>query len=300
MTTSEASMSLGSTLAAFRRQHTPRSQVVDGVAFPYFALGSAAAASFPAVVILPGLLGVGEMSFQLAEALAVRHRVLVPSWPRDADRADLLVRGIASILDAEGLSRAALVGASFGGLLAQRFVVRYPDRVSHLVLADTSVPRRQRASANRRAARLFAVLPGFCTRFLLRSLSARAMRDDDPRGFWAQYTAEVVATLSSADLASRYRVAADLDAGPALAGGAFTSRTLLLESDDDPLVNVAAARALQEAFCGAARHVFHQGGHSPAIRYPTQYAQVLTDFLTRDERAAAMQPNPPAHAMRPR
>jgi pimeloyl-ACP methyl ester carboxylesterase len=55
--------------------------------------------------------------------------------------------------------QAAIVGSSFGGLVAQRFALRYPDRVSQLILADTSVPRPERAAANRRAARLFPILP---------------------------------------------------------------------------------------------------------------------------------------------
>ena len=125
-------MSLESKLAAFRLRYTSHSQVVDGVAFPYFALGAAAAASLPAVVILPGLLGVGEMSFQLAEALAARHRVLVPSWPRDADRADLW----SGALPASSMRkdcRAPPWSGRPSGLVAQRFVVRYPERVSHLV-----------------------------------------------------------------------------------------------------------------------------------------------------------------------
>lgn len=281
MMASDPSPSLSTQLAAFRQVHPPRTRIIDGTAFQYYSAGPATQPDQPVAVILPGLLGRGEMSFQLATWLKRCHRVIAPSWPRAADSAEQLACAVAAILDGEGIVQAAVVGASFGGLLAQRFALRYPDRVTHLVLADTSVPRPDRAAANRRAARIIAVLPSRLVRWLLRQLSSRAMRGNDPSGFWAQYTAEVVAGLSADDLASRYRVAADLDAGPTLDGRAFAQRTLLLESDDDPIVRKEAARALREAFPGAALHVFHKGGHSPAIRYPEQYAKVLADFFAR-------------------
>jgi pimeloyl-ACP methyl ester carboxylesterase len=34
----------------------------------------------------------------------------------------------------------AILGASFGGAVAQVFVRRYPDRVSELILSNTGVP----------------------------------------------------------------------------------------------------------------------------------------------------------------
>lgn len=271
----DPSTSLASQLASFRRSHPPQGRVIDGIPFQYHALGQGP----QAVVILPGLLGAGEMSFQLATSLGTRYRVLVPSWPRAANSAARLLRGLAGILDGEGIKRAALVGASFGGLVAQHFALHYPDRVTGLVLADTSVPVPARASKNRRAARVFSVLPSSLVRWLLRKLGGRAMRGADPTGFWISYTAEIVAGLGAPDLAARYRAAADFDAAPGLDGRALASRTLLIECDDDPVVGKEASRALRAAFPGAALHVFPQGGHAPSILHPQQYADVVAAFL---------------------
>ncbi len=44
----------------------------------------------------------------------------------------------AGLLDAIGLDRVKVVGVSFGGMVAQEFVLRHPERVSRLVLACTS------------------------------------------------------------------------------------------------------------------------------------------------------------------
>jgi 3-oxoadipate enol-lactonase len=45
---------------------------------------------------------------------------------------------VAGLLDAIGWTRCHVVGVSFGGMVAQEFATRYPDRVERLVLACTS------------------------------------------------------------------------------------------------------------------------------------------------------------------
>ena len=49
---------------------------------------------------------------------------------------------ILALLDAAGVQKAALVGHSFGSLIALDTAARAPDRVSHLVLVGTAFPMR--------------------------------------------------------------------------------------------------------------------------------------------------------------
>ena len=49
---------------------------------------------------------------------------------------------IMALLDAAGVQQAALVGHSFGSLIALETAARAPDRVSHLVLVGTAFPMR--------------------------------------------------------------------------------------------------------------------------------------------------------------
>jgi pimeloyl-ACP methyl ester carboxylesterase len=54
---------------------------------------------------------------------------------------------------------------------------------------------------------------------------------------------------------------------------------LLIESDDDPIVTQAATQDLRAAFPTAATHVFHRGGHAPAILCPDGYARAIASFV---------------------
>lgn len=48
------------------------------------------------------------------------------------------IRDIAAVMDAAGVERANLLGLSEGGIMAQLFAARHPDRVEKLVLMDTT------------------------------------------------------------------------------------------------------------------------------------------------------------------
>ena len=47
-----------------------------------------------------------------------------------------------ALMDAAGLVKVALIGHSFGSLIALETAARAPDRVSHLVLVGTAFPMR--------------------------------------------------------------------------------------------------------------------------------------------------------------
>ena len=61
--------------------------------------------------------------------------------PRDAPYSiDLLAEDLRAFVDALGLERPVLCGVSMGGMIAQVYASRYPDRLGGLVLADTFTP----------------------------------------------------------------------------------------------------------------------------------------------------------------
>ena len=53
-------------------------------------------------------------------------------------RFDAHVEDLAGLMDALGIRRATVAGHSMGGMVAQYFALKYPERVDHLVLVATS------------------------------------------------------------------------------------------------------------------------------------------------------------------
>lgn len=79
------------------------------------------------------------------ERLGERHRVLALDLPGYGESDppgevsfDVLVGTVAGFLDAVGIERAAVVGHDVGGAIALLAAIRHPERVSRLVVMDTT------------------------------------------------------------------------------------------------------------------------------------------------------------------
>lgn len=267
-------------LRRFRATHPLKSLTLDGARWDYLISGQGR----EALLILPGLLGLAEMSFQHITLFEKTYRVIVPSYPFGVGTLDRLVGGLAALLDAEQIERAHVLGGSFGGLVAQRFVRAYPGRVARLVLSHTGGPRPDRARANRRAVTLFSLLPMSVLRFMLRGATRQSLRDAPEHiVFWEAYSDEMITRLTKADLISRYQLAADFDATSRFTPADlkdWPGRVLILEGDNDPIAEAAARASVKRLYPQAQVHVFHGSGHVASIARLDEYTAVIGQFLS--------------------
>ena len=106
------------------------------------------AGSGPAVVLGSGFLWDAEMWRPQIEALAARYRVIVPElWghgrsgpmPEGTGSVRDIARQHLALLDKLGIGRSAIVGLSLGGMWGAEMALMAPDRVTALVLMDTSL-----------------------------------------------------------------------------------------------------------------------------------------------------------------
>jgi len=97
-----------------------------------------------AMVLIPGIQGRCEWLRPTVDALERRHQEVL-SFSLNTIETDRFFDGctdhIDSLLDQIHASSAALVGISFGGLVAVHYAARRPDRVSKLVLTSPPSPR---------------------------------------------------------------------------------------------------------------------------------------------------------------
>lgn len=115
----------------------------DGVRIFYEVYGDTG----PAILLTHGFTESGAMWREQVEALSAAHRLIVwdmrghgrSDYPEDPDAYSEAhtVDDIKAILDEEGIDTAVIGGMSLGGYMSLAFNLRYPERVSALILVDT-------------------------------------------------------------------------------------------------------------------------------------------------------------------
>jgi 3-oxoadipate enol-lactonase len=97
------------------------------------------------LVNIPGAGSTMDGFYRHIPVYARKYR-LVAYDPRGAGRSDapdipytteMMADDLAGLLDAIGIDSAHILGASMGGMIAQQFALRYPQRVRSLILACT-------------------------------------------------------------------------------------------------------------------------------------------------------------------
>src|SRR5450631_1669433 len=249
-------MSQEDRLTAFRARYPNRDLAVAGVQWKYRICGEGPRP----LLMLPGGELVNDMGFDLVAALAPRFRIVYPAYPRVSSLDDL-ADGVAAILKAEDIARVTVLGASFGGAVAQCMVRRHPGRIERLILSNTGVPLAHLVRGRKIVNAVLSSIPWP----VLRALMARSILKllGAPAGelpFWRGYAKEsfatqvgkpdVIANLAiQLDYHRRYRFAPeDLTGWP--------GKIFVIESDDD-IFNAERRKALHDTYPQAPVYTFH-------------------------------------------
>lgn len=189
------------------------------------------------------------------------------------DYADL----VKDSLDELGIARAALVGLSLGGMIAQAFALTHPQRLNALVLAHTSARTEPavREMWNRRLeqfeqygleAQAAATLERWFTRAFAQASPmtlewlARQIRGTSPAGY-----AAAVGAIQALDYEHRL--------------GEIAVPTLVVAGEDDSAVPPSVAAAIAERVPDARMLVLKDAAHLGNVQQPVVFTEQVGEFL---------------------
>lgn len=139
--------------------------------------------SGPFLIYLPGMEGTGTLFFRQEPQLSRKFTVIcvtlrnAPSFTYSD-----LIEDVLKVYETENISKAIVVGESFGGTVALQFAIGRDERVSHLVLANTFSYFRHRVDLS---LALFLLPLGFwqpgrwVRNFVMRQILAAENVDED-------------------------------------------------------------------------------------------------------------------------
>ena len=203
-----------------------------------------------------------------------------------ADMAD----DAAGLLDALDIARAHIMGASMGGMIAQRFAAAYPERTLTLTSIMSTTGNRRLPRARREAMAVLTDRPQSTDPEVLIAHGVHAMRTIGSPGYPADpevLTAHIrsdAARMSYPQGFTRQIAAILADGDRRAILKHITAPTLVIHGVDDPLVPVAGGRDTAANIAGARLLEIPGMGHDlPTALIPT----ILDAFvaLTQPEKA---------------
>jgi proline iminopeptidase len=203
------------------------------------------------------------------------------SWGMDAQVADM-----EAVRTKFGFQKFALVGDSYGGLLAMAYAVAHPEHIEKLILSDSAAP------AWKDIVRVLPdVFPDVLDQIATREKNPTAnatdqrIRDHFLMLFYSEanrdaYLAGVKDLESVPQVSAAVQKATKtLDLTPELSK--FKFPTMVITGRFDMNVTPVTAWNIYKAIPGAKFVVFEKSGHLPSYEEPDKYVQVVEEFLSQ-------------------
>jgi proline iminopeptidase len=200
---------------------------------------------------------------------------------------DAQVADLDAVRQALGLDKFALLGDSYGGLVAMAYAAAHPEHVAKLILSDSPGPswhdivhllpdvfpdiQEQGAQEEKK----LGATTEAAARAGLRNHFRMIFYSPEKRDAYMNHMGDLGFEPAVGDAVEK--ATADLDLTPKLAG--FKFPTLVINGRYDMNVAPLTAWRLAHAIPGAKVVFFERSGHLPAYEEPEKYVEVLEGFL---------------------
>ena len=185
----------------------------------------------------------------------------------------------AGLMDALAIRRAALLGISMGGMIAQEFALHYPERLSGLILGCTHFGGPGVVPAD--PAIVGAVVAGVNANAEQQKLQLKATFSDDTianhRAVIAKHEEmRAMHAIPPFAFARQVHAIQNFDASARL--GSIKVPTLVIGGRDDRLVPFENSRLIASRIPGAQLAEL-PGGHLFFVEHPAQFNRAIIDFV---------------------
>lgn len=257
-------------LKSFREQNPPKQ--LNG--WNYISTGQ----GMETILWLVGGLKKADAAFQTIPMMADSFRIIAPDYPALSSM-DALADGLSAILAAEGIDSAYVLSGSFGGMLGQVFLRRYPAKVKKLVLSTTTAPDTAQIERYQQLLGMASAAP----EELLRELAPSQMfgtiaPPPHEAEFYRAYLKELYSQrLNKQDILSTYEAVIDYMKRDFSVWEA--ANLLILKSDNDATFGEAEQARLIALYPHAQIHTFTGAGHSPSSTQREAYFAKVREFF---------------------
>jgi 3-oxoadipate enol-lactonase len=237
------------------------------------------------LVLIPGLAGGFELLGPLARLLAPHFRVISYQLRGEDDCFALrrsfgiseLIEDLAEFLDWHCLEQPALMGVSFGGILALEFAARYPGRLERLVLQGVGA-HFERGLLPRVAGAVLARYPLPADNpFINQFFNLLFGRKQEPGPLFEFVTRQCWQTDQGV-MTHRFRLVERFDMDDRL--GRICVPSLVLAGDRDLLVSEGSLRTLAEGLPDSRLVRLAGCGHLAFVTHPVRVADEVRQFLS--------------------
>lgn len=191
------------------------------------------------------------------------------------------VEDVLQILDSLKIEKASILGASFGGFVAQEFALRFPERINKLILACTSAGGPNHVRPDIEILRAFTPDPNLTTGEHVRKFIRPAFTekfnidhaDEVEKVCQMRESNEVAEAVYMAQL----QVAFTFNTEDKISE--IKNETLVITGDRDYVVPMQNSVNLAEKLPNAKLEIIENGSHMFFIENASDFNQAIKDFL---------------------
>ncbi len=239
------------------------------------------------LVLVPGFRTGLWLWFKQVEAFARRFRTIVfdPRGIGESDKPEAsmtiktMADDLAGLLSALAIDRAHILGASFGGFVAQEFAIAHPQMTLSLVLCCTSFGGLGHLLPSMSTLQAMAVIEGTeerTRRDFLMAFSPKFI-DERPAELEQVIRRRMHNPVTDQMYFAQLQAAATFDAEARVSE--VTAPTLVLTGDEDTLVPPANSHNLVARIPGARLVVIEGGSHMFFIEQSEEFNRTVIEFI---------------------